>query len=205
MVAKTRDPSYLLACGCSHTSGVGIEPHEIYVQLLADDLGLPLVNLAQGGSCARWVKHTLENYLRNNSLLPGLVVVQWPNPFRTWEITANGQDQFSNVNRQSLLFAARLRQDPDGFWQEWIDSIERFAFHNTEIPIVDLCLESHDFLAHHVAHLAEKDIVLHIDEKLPGKSWIFDSAASDGVHHSGRCHRLWADRLHEVVNELAIR
>lgn len=204
MVAKTQDSSYLLACGCSHTSGVGIKPHEIYVQLLADDLALPLVNLAQGGSCARWVRHTLENYLRNNRLLPQLVVIQWPNPFRTWEITANGQDQFSNVNCQSPSFEARLRQDAYSFWQEWIDSIERFAFHNIEIPMVNLCLESHDFLGHHVARFAEKGIVLHIDEKLPGRSWIFDSGASDGMHHSSRCHRLWADRLHEIVNELAI-
>jgi hypothetical protein len=52
------------------------------------------------------------------------------------------------------------------------------------------------------ARLIKENIVLHIDEKLPGLSWIFDSAASDGLHHSATCHVAWKNRLLGLLDEL---
>jgi hypothetical protein len=39
-----------------------------------------------------------------------------------------------------------------------------------------------------------------MDEKLPGKTWLFDNAANDNMHHSARCHRAWADRLVGLID-----
>ena len=49
--------------------------------------------------------------------------------------------------------------------------------------------------------LKKEGIVLHMDEKLPGKTWLFDNAANDNMHHSARCHRAWADRLVGLIDE----
>lgn len=200
---RTLDHRYILACGCSHTAGIGLDAGEIYVDQLAQDLGITLHNIAKSGSCARWVGHQLQTWLDNRDDLPWLIIAQWPNPFRSWEIDVRGQDIFSNVNCQSSKFAQRLRCDSSSFWREWMQAIESFN-RGWNTPVVNICLESRDFVGSLVDQLSEKNIVLHIDEQRPGTSWIFDSAAQDGVHHSAVCHRLWADRLHGIINELAI-
>lgn len=194
---------YILACGCSHTAGVGLNAGEIYVDQLARDLGIMLFNTAKGGCCSKWVGHQLQTWLDSHYDSPWLIIAQWPNPFRSWEIDEQGRDRFSNVNCQSPKFAQRLRNDPDSFWQEWMQAIELFN-QGCDTTVVNICLESKDFVASMADQLYKKNIVLHLDEKKPGTSWIFDSAAQDSIHHSAVCHRLWADRLHRIINELAI-
>jgi len=49
--------------------------------------------------------------------------------------------------------------------------------------------------------LAQNNIKLHIDEKLPGRTWFFDSAADDKSHHSPWCHQKWSERLIEIIDE----
>jgi hypothetical protein len=49
--------------------------------------------------------------------------------------------------------------------------------------------------------LDNNNIRLHWDQKIPGKTWLFDSAASDNLHHSAVCHKQWAERLYGIFNE----
>ena len=53
----------------------------------------------------------------------------------------------------------------------------------------------------YLERLEAHKIKLHIDEKLPGKTWLFDSSASDKLHHSSACHQQWSERLIGILNE----
>lgn len=46
---------------------------------------------------------------------------------------------------------------------------------------------------------------LHTDQKLPGLTWLFDSAATDQLHHSAYCYKQWADRLIGLIDEITTR
>lgn len=202
MAVLTPQSNYLLACGCSHTRGTGVEPQDVYVQLVANALDLDLINLAQAGSSAPWVQDTLQKWLAQAPATPRLVIAQWPNPFRIAEIGSNGVC-FSNVNCHTESFARKLQQDPDSFWQEWYTAICETNSH-IDIPVINVCFESQNFVGHQRDRLLQQGIALYIDDKRPGHSWIFDSKAADGQHHSAKCHQAWSHRIMDIVNDLAV-
>ena len=72
-----------------------------------------------------------------------------------------------------------------------------------QVPIVNIMLENLE--EQYYLQLKKEGVVLHVDEKLPGKTWLFDSAANDNQHHSARCHRAWADRLIGLLDENTTR
>jgi hypothetical protein len=78
--------SHMLVAGCSHTAGVGVDINRSWANVLSRQLDLDLVNLARGSACARYVADTLIDYLAQASTQPDLVVVQWPNPYRSMKM-----------------------------------------------------------------------------------------------------------------------
>jgi hypothetical protein len=49
--------------------------------------------------------------------------------------------------------------------------------------------------------LKSNGILSHCDKKTPDNTWLFDSNASDKLHHSGLCHSQWAERIMRIINE----
>ena len=189
---------YLLVAGCSHTAGVGIDPEQIWANKLAQELDLDLVNLAQSGACAKFVSLSLIEYLTQTSTSPELVIAQWPNPYRSMKIV-NQAIRFYTVQAMDDEFEQRLKINPESFIIEWTDSIVDL---NTFLPgkIINICLESaQSHMIRSVQNLFDKNIILHIDEKLPEKTWHFDSAAQDKLHHSAECHQKWANRILTIL------
>jgi hypothetical protein len=94
-----------------------------------------------------------------------------------------------------------LKSGIDNFIQPWLqciitaDTLCKFA----RIKIVHIMLEDLD--SKYVDVLHNNDITLHRDLKKPGQTWLFDSAGSDNLHHSPRCHAQWAERLIGLLNE----
>lgn len=185
--------SYFLAVGCSHTSGVGIDLKDIYVEQLSRDIGIPCQNLSQGGSNSEYALEQIVKTLRNQEL-PEFIVAQWPNIYRK-TIWYNQKYRFENINNALEIFNQLLKQSENNFVQPWIQHITTAdtlasAF---GVPIYHIYLDYTD--------VEVDNIKLHMDLKKPGETWFFDSAASDGMHHSAKCHRAWADRLLGIINE----
>lgn len=190
--------SHMLVAGCSHTAGVGVDINRSWANVLSRQLDLDLVNLARGGACARYVADTLIDYLAQSSTQPDLVVVQWPNPYRSMKII-NQQPRFYNVNAMGADFAQRLRLCPESFVSEWQQAVIDLNRH-CQPPLINICLESMDSdVAGPAQHLIDQGIKIHLDEKLPGLAWHFDSAATDDLHHSEQCHQKWADRILTLI------
>jgi len=131
---------------------------------------------------------------------PEFVVVQWPNPIRltVWHgLTACRE----NIQVASPAFNQLLKQSIENFYQPWILTMItcNLLCQQLNIPVIHIMLENID--SHYNKLLIEQGIQLHTDQKQPGKTWLFDSAASDNLHHSAVCHRQWAERLFGIVNE----
>jgi hypothetical protein len=194
LTTSMNTPSYLLVSGCSHTEGVGIDAKYSWASVASRQLNLDLINLARRGACAQYVSDVTRQWLDRSSIIPRLIIMQWPNPYRDMRV-ANGQIKFVNVSHKDPEFEQRMRQDPDSFLAQWRQIIQDFN-HDLPCPVINICLESLDSdLAVPVQQLSAQGINIHLDEKRSGHTWHFDSAASDRLHHSEQCHQKWADRI----------
>jgi hypothetical protein len=188
-----------VALGCSHTAGVGVDSQHCYVSVLGQLLNTHIKNLGvPGGNCSH-VQHTLVAELKL-SQRPDFVIAQWPNPVRL-TVWHGDQARNENLNHASPAFKQLLRTGEQNFYQPWIAAIVvcNLLCQQAGVPIINIMIEDVD--SQYYTVLARENIVLHVDRKLPDQTWLMDSAASDNLHHSARCHQQWANRLHGLLNE----
>ena len=187
-----------LALGCSHTAGVGVSATECYVSLLSTQCDCEIINTAVAGGNAENCLKQLVAQLRVR--IPDFVIAQWPTPIRRTHWIGN-KLQFENIQNGSAIFRSLLNAGIDNFTQPWLqciitaDTLCKLA----GIKIVHIMLEDLD--PEYVDVLNNNNITLHRDLKKPGQTWLFDSAGSDNLHHSPRCHAQWAERLIGLLNE----
>lgn len=191
-----------LALGCSHTAGTGIDYTDCYVNVLSQHYHVPIKNKGVHAGSYEQVEKNLIHEIKNDC--PDFVIAQWPNPFRRtiW----NGEDPHKEtIKNASPVFKQLLKLGENNFYTPWMQSIITCnAFCSaSKVPIVNIMLENVEEKYHLILNL--EGIILHVDEKLPGKTWLFDSAASDNLHHSARCHAAWADRLIGLIDEITTR
>jgi hypothetical protein len=191
-----------LALGCSHTAGIGIDISDCYVNVLSNYYQIPIKNKSMSGASYEQIEQNLVNEIKNDC--PDFVIAQWPNPFRR-TIWYEERAIVENINSAGLVFKQLLKLGERNFYTLWMQSIITCNALCTasQVPIVNIMLENVEEKYHQV--LNNEGIVLHVDEKLPGKTWLFDSAASDNLHHSARCHAAWADRLVGLIDEITAR
>jgi hypothetical protein len=191
-----------LALGCSHTAGVGVDPSECYVSLLAKHYNIDITNAGVPGGNANHNIETLVARMRNTP--PKFVIAQWPNPARltVWHGDLVNNE---NVNTASVAFRSLLAAGEKNFILPWLqniitaDTLCKLA----DVPVVHILLENLDLK--YVDILNDQDIELHMDLKLEGRTWLFDSQGSDNLHHSARCHAQWAERLIGLLDEITTR
>ena len=190
------------AIGCSHTAGDGVTAAECYVRLLADHYAIPVVNRGTGGGNHTHVEHHLVNALKN--LTPKFIVLQWPNPFRK-TFWINGSPSKRNIHNANPVFNDLLKLGDKNFYEPWLQTIItcNMLCNLAKVPVVNILLES--LGQGYLDRLRDENITLHYDEKLPGKTWFFDSEGTDMRHHSGKCHIAWTQRLIGLIDEVTTR
>ena len=192
-----------VALGCSHTAGIGINPSDCYVSVLSQMIGQSIDNLSQPGASHSVLQQKLVQALQAPTP-PSFVIAQWPNPIRriTWQ---DHRPVNENINCASPAFNQLLRQSQENFYQPWLDTIIicNLLCKALDIIIINIMIE--DVAEKYHAVLANHGVVLHVDKKLPGETWLMDSAAADNLHHSAQCHAQWAQRLHGLLNEYTTR
>lgn len=187
-----------MALGCSHTAGVGLEPAHCYVSVLADLLDIKIQNFGIPGGNAGDVVQTLAKQLEKS--LPKFVIAQWPNPYRC-TVWYNTQPVRENVNNSGASFRQLLKDSEQNFYQPWLQNIivANVMCRLVRVTCVNIMIEDVEQCYHSV--LNSHGIVLHVDKKLPGQTWLMDSMASDKIHHSAQCHKQWAQRIAGLLNE----
>jgi hypothetical protein len=195
--------TYAMAAGCSHTAGVGIELHDCYTSCVSRHYNMSVLNL---GVPSGNHTHVLMNIVEtlNAEHRPAFVIAQWPNPIRR-TVWTNGVKQLQNIRNAGPAFALLLKNGEENFYEDWLQSIivGNLLCKLADVPVVNIMLE--DIEERYHVRLGDKNITLHTDQKLPGLTWLFDSAASDQLHHSAYCHKQWADRLIGLIDEITTR
>jgi hypothetical protein len=195
--------NYILISGCSLTEGHGLDYEQSWGAKIEKNLNLPVINLAKGGANGEFVSQNLCNWLNNDYAKPKIVIAQWPNPFRAIHWQA-GQAQFILNQIADNLYKLKITQGVEHFYSSWVKSI--ITLNDTckqlSIPILNLCFEGIDTVEPVIEILSQYDITLHMDLKLPGQTWHFDSAALDNSHHSEWCTEQWATRILTLVNNM---
>ena len=191
--------TYAMITGCSHTAGVGIDPSECYVSLIEKHYKFPVINQAvPGGGCTEVLIKVVDTVKALNK--PKFIVTQWPNVFRK-SMWINGRRLLQNINSCEGSFQLLLKGGEENFYEPWIQSIiiANLLCDLAQIPIINIMLEHLD--QSYIDQLKIQNIHLHIDEKTSGRTWFFDSNASDNLHHSAQCHQKWAERIIGIIDE----
>lgn len=194
---------YAAAAGCSHTAGTGINVDKCYVSILEKHYNMSIMNLGiPSGSCND-VLLSIVSVVKKD-IKPKFIIAQWPNPFRRTAWIA-GNQRLQNINSCDESFKILLRNGEENFYEPWMQSVEiaNLLATQAEIPMINIMFDSLD--KKYIDRLTSQQINLHIDEKIPGKTWHFDSAADDKLHHSPWCHQQWANRLIGLIDEYTAR
>lgn len=78
---------YILFAGCSHTEGIGLKLENTYPHLVSQYYNKPYYNLAVGGSGPYLTMFNLLGFLSKVKHKPSLVIIQWPNFYRYFDIS----------------------------------------------------------------------------------------------------------------------
>lgn len=189
--------------GCSHTAGVGIDPDDCYVKLIETHYQIPIQNLAiPGGGCTEVLNHVVGAV--NCADKPKFIVAQWPNVFRK-SIWISGRRRLQNINSCEESFRLLLQSGEENFYEPWMQAVVVANLVSTlaQVPLINIMLEN--LKQPYLGRLEAENIHLHVDEKLPGRTWLFDSKADDNLHHSASCHQQWAQRLIGIIDENTTR
>lgn len=192
--------------GCSHTTGVGLDREQAYPSLLSRHYKMPVYNLAVGNGNADICRLNFFQLIESD--LPKFLVIQWPNPVRKIIWTYKNNEAFGvlqNITNGDVEFQRMAAIMELQFYWDWISEI--VSIHATSrrigLPVVHIYLdqlkEGFDVI------FQEKNLVVHWDEKIPGKTWFFDNGAADGMHHSAWCHEQWVKRLIPLIDEVTTR
>jgi hypothetical protein len=195
--------TYAIASGCSHTAGTGNNINDCYVSVLERHYNYPILNYAvDGGNCNNVLLDIVQAVQKDSK--PKYFIAQWPNPFRR-TLWVQNKKQLQTINSCDDSFKILLKHSEQNFYEPWLQAIiiGNLLARQVNIPIINIMLENVD--QQHQTRLAESNIELHVDEKLPGRTWYFDSAADDKLHHSPWCHQQWAERIIGLIDEYTTR
>ena len=191
--------TYAMAAGCSHTAGVGIDLYDCYASCVSRHYNMPVLNNGVPSGNHSHVLMSIVETLKTKHR-PKFIIAQWPNPIRR-TVWVNGVKQLQNINTAGPAFKLLLKNGEENFYEDWLQSIivGNLLCKLAGVPVVNIMLEDVEDRYH--VQLGNEHITLHTDQKLPGLTWLFDSAATDQLHHSANCHRQWADRLIGLIDE----
>ena len=201
-----------MVMGCSHTVGVGVNKEDSYPMQLSKHYGIPVYNLAISNGnidvCRLNFYKLIESQIFGKFNFPKFLVMQWPNPIRKiiWKSKQHELvGSLENINNGSTEFQQLIPIHEMQFYFDWMMAIRDInaTCKALKLPVINIYLNQLN--SQYRTILYERDITIHWDEKLPGKTWLFDSAASDNIHHSAWCHNQWTKRLIPLIDEATTR
>lgn len=194
--------NYILVFGSSHTDGYGLDIEERWTSHLEKLCGIPIYNLGSAGCDSTFIVQNIINWLDSSLAKPRHVIIDWTPICRllSWQ---KGNSEFSQASAMGTtgLFMASLAAGDENFWIKWtkdvilVDTLCRL----NNVSIVHLYLDADPLFSTAEPFLNANNIHMHVDEKIPGKTWHYDNASKDGFHHSANCHQNWAKRIFSII------
>jgi hypothetical protein len=197
---------YIVIAGCSLSEGHGLHLDQTWGKKLERAVNQPVINLAKGGANAEFVSQNLTNWLHSNFKKPGLVIAQWPNPFRSthWH---EGKALFLMNQNADDLYKLKVKHGQEYFYLSWVANIINLnnKCRSLRIPVLHLCFEHYQSIYPMALNiLQQNNIDLHLDLKEQNFTWHFDNKALDNNHHSEWCHEQWAKRIYNLAKPILV-
>lgn len=186
-------PGYILASGCSITEGVGLTYEDIWSSVVAQKLNKSVYNLGIGGSGPAITARNIITFFSKVYEHPEILVIQWPEFYRSFRIDKNIGIQHLNLGSSSDdEYFKMIVKDKSIFYGNVFERkylmhflknvgykgkiIEFFANFPIETKIIvdadDSCLETDIFLIP------------------PGPDY-----ARDLRHFGSKCHKIYAEKV----------
>jgi len=126
---------YILVFGCSYTEGTGLFENEIWCNVLGNELGIDILNLAKAGTGPDVVNLNTQLFVKNKFVKPRAVINQWPQSTRK---------SFAYIEREGL-FKKQLRledrnvnnwvagenADSDWYFNRWLMEDGQLEYENS--------------------------------------------------------------------------
>jgi len=191
-----REP-YVLALGCSHTEGEAL--HRSWCDILQDTLGHDVINLGVSSSDASMIRRNLAQWFVSDMPRPRAVIVQWPDPARTF-VWADGAIRPVNNHSRNRAWNGLLQSGEMNFDLQWLDSVvtANRLCRDRGVIIVNVGFV-HTLPAHQQEVFRVNHVEMHLNSLTSKHIWEFDNGALDRSHHSEHCHRQWARRIHRIM------
>lgn len=193
---------YILVFGSSHSEGYGLHLEERWTTHLEKLTKTKIYNMGMGGCDTSFIAQNIINWTTANIVQPKLIIIDWPPIARllTWN---DNVSQFSHAGDlgNNNIYTNTLRAGVTNFWTKWTHDVivvNRLCMINN-IKLINLFLEPDPLFHYTVDFWQQHDIVVHVDEKLPGRTWHLDQLARDLGHHSNQCHEKWAQRILTLI------
>jgi hypothetical protein len=192
---------YAVVFGSSHTEGIGLDHEDRWTAHLEKLLGYQVYAVAVGGCSSKIILQNLLNWLSSDQPTPKEVILQWPPIYRTF-VWNDSVGQMLTATQSNQQFENLLKLGDENFWVDYAQDIllaDKLCQENN-IPCVHMILESHENCIVQIKQITDAvGVRLHLDEKVEGKSWLFDCGALDQIHHSTICHKQWAERVYSLL------
>ena len=121
---------YILVLGCSYTEGVGLYENEIWCNVLGNQLGIDILNLAKAGTGPDIVNFNTQLFVKNKFVRPRAVINQWPQATRKsfGYLESNGlRLEDRNVNN----WIPGTNYDSDWYFNRWIAEDGQLEYENS--------------------------------------------------------------------------
>jgi hypothetical protein len=194
---------YILVFGSSHSEGNGLHLEERWTTHLQQMASVKIYNMASAGCDTSFIVQNIINWTTADIVQPKLIIIDWPPIARllTWNNNASQFAQASYLGDNNI-YTSTLRAGVANFWTKWTHDVilvNRLC-NLSNIPLLNLYLDFDPLFDQTVEYWQAHNIVMHVDEKMPGRTWHFDNLARDFGHHSVQCHEQWAQRILTLIS-----
>lgn len=194
---------YILTFGSSHTEGTGLHHGKSWTCYLEKFTGIKVYNLGIGGTTSSLIVRNITSWLSSDLPRPKNIIIDWP-PLCRLTYWNKKQGRLCSASHDNFILKYLLKLGDENFWLPWLEDItivNELCKANNVSPIHLFLNDSNDdpLFVQTQWYFKQNNIEIHIDEKLPGKSWLFDNQAADEHHHSELCHQSWAGRIAKLI------
>lgn len=205
--SQLKDNEFILATGCSHTFGSGIDKDSMWTSIVEKKLNIPVVNLAVISSDINVLLRNLSVWIKNFAK-PKIILIQIPEPTRfsymfgqgeiNTVITSNNdpRDEFKEVETAGIRYHTMYNSSYDKL--DFLQSIVSSYKIETHYFSIDPLLEFKNSKLQQpfdqwTKYRGEKMASFRI--RFPKEQIL----ARDGSHNGDLINRIWAESTLEIL------
>lgn len=201
-VRPTKAP-VLWVAGCSGTMGAGVEKTERYGAIVADQLGVPEINLASGGGSNSLAvsRIMLADIKKNDYVILGITTLGRVDVGSKWGLTSYAQHSYNAVDAKKKYYKEMFFNSPTQIAMQMRSILQLDNFCKkigAKLCVVNLCdVTWSSVLLHDLDSFCEASG----DWKITKFGVRGVDLGTDNLHPGPKQHKIWADLIYNFMKE----